>query len=177
MSAMSAVSAAPRVRAPSFVRQLGSGFAIFAVVLAASLPLAFVSESLALAVAVGVGSVFLALLARRLRIALLIATLMAVLGAFGASHSIHLAVRDAPGMRALGDLAPAAGVAIRGEGPMPAAMMMPPRVSMIAAGERTPLAGWAFAPALFALWAVGFAAILLNRALLHWVWRRFGAAV
>jgi len=173
---MFASSAAPQGRAPSFVKELGSGLVIFAAILAASLPLAFVSERLALAVAVGVGSVFLALLARRLRIALLIATLMAVLAAFGASHSIYMAMRDAPGTRVLGDLAPAAGVATPGEAPMPAAIVSPPRVSVIAAGLRTPLAGWAFAPALFALWAVGLAAIVLNRALLRWLWRRVGAA-
>src|SRR5258706_9837373 len=91
-------------------RQLGLGLAIFAAVLAASLPLALVSEGLALGAAVGVGSVMIALLARRFRFTLMIAALLAVLGAFGTSHSIHLALRDVPEAQRLAALMPAAGL-------------------------------------------------------------------
>jgi hypothetical protein len=156
----------------SFAKQLGAGLGIFVVVLAASVPLAFVSEGLALAMAVAVGSVFLALVAQRLRIALVVATLMAVLGAFAASHSIHLARRDlAP---PLAELAPAAGATVYGErtaNAIQAAMIAAPRLTLTAGGERVPVAGWLFPGALFALWAAGFAAIALNRALLRWLWR------
>jgi hypothetical protein len=172
-----ALAAASR---PSFPKQLGLGLAIFAAVLAASLPFAFVSDGLALAAAVGVGGVLVAPLARRRRVVLLIATLLAVLGAFGATHSIHLSVGEAADARRLGDLAPAGGIAGPNARAVPAALTYPARVEIVGSGgERislAPLAAWAFPGALFALWALGFAAIAANRALLRWLWRRFGAA-
>jgi len=168
--------AAPRATtAPlSFPKQLGLGLAIFAAVLAAALPLAFVSEGFALAAAVGVGSVLVALLARRLRIALLIATLLAVLGAFAATHSIHLSLGEPAHHTRLAALAPAAGIVTRGERALPMAtvVVMPVRAEL--GGAPLPIAGWAFPAALFLLWASGFAAISLNRALARWLWRRFG---
>lgn len=165
--------------APSLGKQIALGLAIFAGILAPSLPFAFVSEGLALATAVGVGSVLVALLARRLLIALLIATLLAVLGAFATAHSIHVAL-ETPGVTIrLANLAPAAGVAM-GAAPtpaVPAVIVFPARADF--GSQTVPVAGWAFPGALFVLWALGFAAIRANRALVRWLigrWRRSSPA-
>lgn len=157
-----------------FARQFGLGLAIFATVLAVSLPLAFVSEGLALGAAVGVGSVMIALLARQLRFTLIIAALMAVLGAFGTSHSIHLALRDVPEAQRLAALMPAAGLngssaAMFGDrgGAAPAMVVLPVRAEIIGRdGTRSALplpAGWAFPAALFILWALGYCLIAAGR--------------
>jgi len=155
-------------------KQLGLGLAIFAAVLAAALPFAFISEGLALGAAVCIGSVLVALLARRLRIALMIATLLAVLGAFAATHSIHLALHDTTVPIRLAALAPASGAETRGSPAiaMPAVVVMPVRAEL--GSGSTSLAGWAFPGALFALWAAGFAAIAASGALARWLWRRLG---
>jgi len=157
--------------APPLGKQIALGLAIFAAVLAAALPLSLVSEGLGLAAAVGVGSVLIALLARRLRIALVIATLLAVLGAFGAAHSIHLSRPGPIHTIRLASLSPASGETQAGTAtPLPpAAVVSPVRIEYI--GTRTPIAGWAFPGALFALWAFGFVAIRLNRAFARWLWR------
>jgi len=170
------------------LRQFGLGLAIFAVVLAASLPLAFVDEGLALGAAVGVASVMIALQARRLRIAMMIATLLAVLGAFGTAHSIHLAMGTAPTPR-LGQLAPAAGpfgygaaATILNEraAAAPAAVVMPTRAEIVRAdGTRTALplpAGWALPAVLFLFWALGYGLVAANRALIRWFGRALGPA-
>lgn len=156
---------------PTLGKQIALGLAIFAAVLAPALSLALVSEGLGLAAAVGVGSVLLALLARRLRIALVIATLLAVLGAFAAAHSVHLSREGHIYPLRLAALAPASGEAQAGTAtPLPpAAVVAPVRIEYI--GTRTPIAGWAFPGALFALWAFGFVAIRLNRAFARWLWR------
>jgi disulfide bond formation protein DsbB len=154
---------------PNFTSQIRSGFGIFAIVLIVSLPLAFVSQRLALAVAVAVGSVFLALLARRLRIALLLATLLAMLGAIGAAHSVHLYREPSPS--SLAQLAPAAG-AVPGTRAAKAVIPTTSRVSSAHAnGVRTEILGWLFPGALFTLWAIGLAAVTLNRAVLRWIRR------
>jgi hypothetical protein len=157
--------------APTLGKQIALGLAIFAAVLAAALPLTLISEGLGLAAAVGVGSVMVALLARRLRIALVIATLLAVLGAFAAAHSVHLAREGQIHPIRLAALSPAAGETQAGTAtPLPpAAAVAPVQIQFI--GTRTPIAGWAFPGALFALWAFGFAAIRLNRAFARWLWR------
>ena len=172
LAPMSAAISRRGAATPPFAKQIGLGFAIFATVLAAALPLALVSEGLALAAAVGVGSVLIALLARRLCIALLIATLLAVLGAFAAAHSVHLSVREPVGHFQLAALAPGAGTDAKTERALrvSVAFVLPVRAEI--GGERIPVAGWAFPAALFALWAIGFAAIALNRALVRWLWRR-----
>jgi hypothetical protein len=158
--------------APTFLKQLALGLAIFAGVLASAIPFAFFSEGLALGAAVGVGSVLVALLARQLRIALLTATLLAVLGAFAASHSIHVAQQPGPFPIRLAALAPASGeTAARPARPLlvAAAVVTPVRTEI--GGTRLPLAGWAFPAALFAFWMLGFAAIVANRKLARWAWR------
>jgi len=172
-----------------FARQLGLGLAIFAAVLAASLPLAFLSEGLALGAAVGVGSVMIALLARRLRLTLMAAALLAVLGAFGTSHSIHLALRDAPEAQRLAALVPAAGLhaspsaaTMFGErgSAIPATLVLPARIETIGRdGTRSALplpAGWAFPAALFLLWALGYGLIAGIRASVRWFNRALDTA-
>jgi hypothetical protein len=172
------VPAPPAALPPSvpLAKQIALGLAIFAGILAASLPLAFVSEGLALTTAVGVGSVMVALLARRLLIALLIATLLAVLGSFAATHSVHLSQKSPTVPARLTALAPAAGpnAAAATTAAPPEAIVLPVRVHI--GGDRVPIAGWAFPGALFLLWAVGFAAIRANRQLARWLLRRFAKA-
>lgn len=165
-------------------RQLGFGLAIFAAVLAASLPLAFISEGLALGAAVVVASVMIALLARRLRIALMIAALLAVLGAFGAAHSIHIAVRHAPEAQRLAALVPAAGIigeSVHRAAAYPLAVMMSSRAEFVRAdGSRgaLPLPGfWAFPAALFVLWALGYGLVVAARAAARRLNRALDAAV
>lgn len=177
---------------PGFGRQIGLGLAIFAAVTAVSLPLALVSEQLALGAAVAVGGVFVALFARRLRIALLIAALMAVLGAFGATHSIHLSRGDAADLRNLAAIAPSAGPArgqpegvaaavTRSGALQPAALMLPSRIAATGGdGRRVSVAapsGWALPAMLFALWVLAYAAVLSGRYLLRRVWRSIEALV
>lgn len=160
--------------APGFTKQLFLGVAIFAGVLAASLPFALVSEGVALGAAVGVGGVLVAIFARRLRIALMIATLMAVLGAFAATHSVHLALHPNGFPNRLAVLAPAAGETSRPARPaQPAtaiAIATPVRTEI--GGTRIPVAGWAFPGALLLFWVVGFAALAANRKLARWAWHR-----
>jgi hypothetical protein len=159
------------LRPLTLVKQLALGLAIFAGVLAASVPLAFVSEGLALGAAVAVASVLVALLARRLRISLLVATLLAVLGAFATSHSVHLAQQSPAIQIRLADLSPGTGLGM-GEAPAPppAVVVLPPRIML--AGELVPIGAWVFPSALFLLWAVGFAAIRASGALARWLWHR-----
>src|SRR4029079_15012106 len=99
---------------------------------------------------------------------------LAVLGAFAATHSIHLSLSGHASHFQLAALAPAAGPDGKSERAMPisVALVLPVRAEI--GGERTPVAGWAFPVALFALWAAGFAAIVMNRALARWIWRRIG---
>jgi hypothetical protein len=165
-----------RANGAGFLTQLGLGLAIFVAVLAAALPLALVSEGLALGAAVGVGAVLVALLACRLRIALMIATLLAVLGAFPGTHSVHLAMHETTVPIRLAELAPASGAEMRGDRaqPMPAVVVMPVRAEL--GGASLSLAGWAFPGALFALWAIGFAALRLSRACARWLLQRLGRA-
>ena len=163
----------PNPKPIPLAKQIALGLTIFVAVLSASLPLAFVSEGLALSAAVGVGSVMVALLARRLMIALLIATLLAVLGAFAAAHSVHLSQMPPSVPLRLAALAPAAGPSAPAAraAPAPAAIVLSVRAEL--GGERVPIAGWAFPGALFALWALGYVAIRANRAAALWLWRRF----
>jgi hypothetical protein len=158
-------------RAPTFVKQLALGLAIFAGVLAAAIPFAFFSEGMALAAAVGVGSVLVAIFARRLRIALVIATLLAVLGAFAATHSIHVALQPSNFPIRLSALAPASGETLRNARPvqLATAVLLPTRTEI--GGTQIPLAGWALPAALFVFWMLGFAAIVANRKLARWMWR------
>ena len=160
---------APTPAKPNLVKQMALGLGAFAGILAASLPLVFISEGLALAAAVGVGAVLVALLARRLLIAPLIATLLAVLGAFAAAHSVHVARNETIVPIRLAELAPAAGLQAGGAPPA-IAVMLPVRAEL--GGARVPIAGWAFPAALFVLWAAGFGAIRASRALARWLWRQ-----
>lgn len=160
-----------RARRPSLARQLAMGLGIFVGVLAASVPLVFISEGLALAVAVGLGAVLVALLARRMLIAPLIAALLAVLGAFATAHSVHLARTETAVPIRLADLSPAAGLQA-GDAPPAIAVMLPAQAQL--GSRRVPVAGWAFPAALFALWAAGFGAICANRAFVRWLVRKFG---
>ena len=161
------VHKAPR---PSLVRQLAMGLGIFAGVLAASVPLVFISEGLALAAAVGLGAVLVALLARRLLIAPMIAALLAVLGAFATAHSVHLARTETTVPIRLAELAPAAG--LHGGAPPAIAVVMPIQAQF--GSQRVPIAGWAFPAALFALWAAGFGAIRATQLLVRWLLRKYG---
>lgn len=163
----------PRPAPPSLVRQLAMGCGIFAGVLAATLPLAFVSEGLALAAALALGAVLVALLARRLLVAPLIAALLAVLGAFAAAHSVHLARTENTVPIRLAELAPAAGLEAGGAPPA-IAVVLPVHAQL--GGERVPIAGWTFPAALFVLWAAGFGAIRANRALARWLWQALASA-
>jgi len=159
------------------LRRLGLGAAIFAAVLLASLPLAFVDQGLALGAAVGSASVMIALLARRLQIALMAAALMAVLGAFAATHSIHIAMGHPPAATRLAQIAPAAGpvretaaasVMLRDRSSVaPAALVLPARAEFVAAdGTRSSMplpAGWTLPLALFVLWALGYGLVAMGR--------------
>lgn len=165
----------PRVPAPArptLVKQMVLGLGIFAGILATSVPLVFISEGLALAAAVGVGAVAVALLARRLLIAPLIAALLAVLGAFATTHSVHIAHQEPAVPIRLSELAPAAGLQAGGAPPL-VAVALPSRADF--GGTRVPVAGWAFPVALFALWALGFGAIRATRAFARWLWRQAAA--
>jgi hypothetical protein len=166
--------ALPAVSAPpGFATQLLLGLAIFAGVLGSALPFAFVSEGLALAAAVAVGSVLVALFARRRRIALMVATLLAVLGAFAATHSVHLALQQPNSFPIpLAALAPAAGETSRLARPAQLATAVATPVRTEIGGIRIPVAGWAFPAALFVFWVVGFAAMAANRQLARWAWHR-----
>lgn len=158
------------------LRRLGHGAAIFGAVLLASLPLAFVDQGLALGAAVGAASVMIALLARRLQIALMAAALMAVLGAFAATQSIHIAMGNPPAANRLAQIAPAAGpvgettaasVMLRDRSSLaPAALVLPARAEfMTADGTRSSMllpAGWSLPLALFVLWALGYGLIALS---------------
>ena len=146
---------------PAF-RQIGLGASTFGVVLAVSLPLALVDRGMALGAAVGVASVLIALFARRLRIALMAAALLAVLGAFAATQSIHMARHEAPMPQRLALIAPAAGtpndpaasVVLRDREASPTALILPARAEIVAAdGTRSSVtlpAGWTMPAGLFA---------------------------
>ena len=162
----------PAPARPGFVKQMALGLGIFAGILAASVPLVFVSEGLALAAAVGVGAVLVALLARRLLLAPLIAALLAVLGAFATAHSVHVARNETTVPIRLAELAPAAGLQAGGAPPV-VAVALPARADL--GGGRVPIAGWAFPAALFLLWAGGFGAIRATRAFARWLWRQAAA--
>ena len=153
---------------PTLVEQMALGLGIFAGILAASVPLVYISEGLALAAAVGLGAVLVALLARRLLVAPLIATLLAVLGAFAAAHSVHVSRNETTVPIRLAELVPAAGFQAGGAPPAIAAML-PARAEL--GGQRVPIAGWAFPAALFVLWAAGFGAIRASRTAARWLWR------
>jgi hypothetical protein len=157
---------------PGLAKQLALGLGIFAGILAASVPLVFISEGLALAAAVGAGAVAVALLARRLLIAPLVAALLAVLGAFATSHSVHVAHQQPSVPIRLGEIAPAAGLEAGGAPPV-IAVALPSRAEF--GGTRLPIAGWAFPAALFALWALGFGAIRATSAFARWLWRQAAA--
>lgn len=166
---------APQPRAPArptLVKQMALGLGIFAGILATSVPLVFISEGLALGAAVGVGAVVVALLARRLLIAPLVAALLAVLGAFATSHSVHMAYQEPAIPIRLSELAPAAGLQAGGAPPL-VAMALPSRADIGA--TRVPVAGWAFPAALFALWALGFGAIRATQAFARWLVRQAAA--
>lgn len=166
-----AARAVPPAAKPSLVRQLAMGLGIFAGILAASVPLVFISEGLALAVAVALGAVLVALLARRLLVAPLIAALLAVLGAFAAAHSVHLANTEPAVPIRLAELAPASGLWAGGAPPATAVVM---QVEARFGSERVPLSGWVFPAALFTLWAAGFGTIRANQIIIRWLLRKFG---
>jgi hypothetical protein len=150
---------------PAF-RQIGLGASTFGVVLAVSLPLALMDRGMALGAAVGVASVLVALFARRLRFALIAAALLAVLGAFAATQSIHMARHHAPSPQGLAQMAPAAGtpndpaasivLRNRDRETAPASLILPARAEIVAAdGTRSSLtmpAGWTVPAALFVFW-------------------------
>ena len=171
------------------LRRLGSGAAIFALVLAVSLPLAFVDQGLALGAAVGVASVLIALLAQRLQIALMAAALMAVLGAFAAAQSVHIAMGNPPAVTRLAQMAPAAGtltdtaattVVLRDRSiTAPEALVLPARAEFVGAdGTRSSMplpAGWSLPIALFVLWSLGYGLIALSRIAARRINRAFAA--
>ncbi|MCW5773613.1 MAG: hypothetical protein KIT16_18370 [Rhodospirillaceae bacterium] len=173
----------------AFGREIGLGVVIFASVSAVALPLAFISEGLALGAAIALGSVLIALLARRLRIALLIAALLAVLGAFGATHSISVKHGDAADPQRLAAMAPASGIARPAPAErradrnlfQPATMMLPTRIAATGLdGEKISLTAppsWALPALLFALWAAGYVALLAAIGLLRRLWRSLEAYV
>ena len=165
---------APGPARPTLVKQMALGLGIFAGILATSVPLVFISEGLALGAAVGVGAVAVALLARRLLIAPLVAALLAVLGAFATSHSVHIAYQEPAVPIRLSELAPAAGLQAGGAPPL-VAMALPSRAEL--GSTRVPVAGWAFPAALFALWALGFGAIRATRAFARWLVRQAAARI
>lgn len=162
----------PTAARPGLLRQFALGLGVFALVLAVAVPLALISEGLALAGAVAVGAVAVAVFARRLLIAPLVAALLAVLGAFAVAHSIHVARQDATVPIRFADLAPAAGLQAGGAPPVVAAVL-PTRAEI--GTTRVPIAGWAFPAALFALWAAGFAAIRAAHASARWLLRHAAA--
>ncbi len=164
--------ALPPAARPGLLRQFALGLGVFALVLAVAVPLALISEGLALAGAVAVGAVAVAVFARRLLIAPLVAALLAVLGAFAVAHSIDVARQDATVPIRFADLAPAAGLQAGGAPPVVAAVL-PTRAEIGA--TRVPIAGWAFPAALFALWAAGFAAIRAAHASARWLLRHAAA--
>ena len=164
----------PATAKPGLLRQLALGLGIFALILAVSVPLATVSEGLALAAAVAVGAIAVALLARRLLIAPLIAALLAVLGAFAAAHSVHISRLEPAVPIRLADLAPSSGFQAGGAPPV-VAITYAARAEI---GEtRVPIAGWSFPAALFVLWAAGFGAIRAVHAFARWTWREAAARV
>ncbi len=163
---------APAIAKPGLLKQIALGLGIFALILAVSVPLATVSEGLALAAAVAVGAAAVALFARRLLIAPLVAALLAVLGAFAAAHSVHISQLEPAVPIRLADLAPSSGFQAGGAPPV-VAITYPARAEI---GEtRVPIAGWAFPAALFALWALGFGAIRAVHAFARWTWRQAAA--
>lgn len=163
---------APAMAKPGLLKQLALGLGIFALILAVSVPLAMVSESLALAAAVALGAVAVALLARRLLIAPLVAALLAVLGAFAAAHSVHIARLETAVPIRLTDLAPSSGFQAGGAPPVVAITY---QAHAAIGGTRVPIAGWAFPAALFALWAAGFGAIRAVHAGARWALRQTAA--
>ncbi len=163
---------APAPAAPSLLKQMALGLAIFAAILGTSVPLVFISEGLALGAAVAVGAVVLGLLARRLLIGPVVATLLAVLGAFATSHSVHTAYHAPATPVRLSELAPAAGLRAGGVPPL-VAMTLPSRAEF--GSTRLPVAGWAFPAALFALWAFGFAAMRVTHGFARWLVREASA--
>lgn len=163
---------APATARPGLLKQLALGLGIFALILVVSVPLAMISEGLALAAAVAVGAAAVALLARRLLIAPLVAALLAVLGAFAAAHSVHVSRLEPAVPIRLADLAPASGLQAGGAPPL-VAITLPSRAEI--GGTRVPIAGWAFPAALFALWAAGFGAIRAVHTFARWTWRQAAA--